>query len=152
MKLIAEPLEVVHQCGKRWLADTQTGYQGCDHKVEVKGFIEDMAAVYSWADIIICRSGAMTVAEVAAVGLASILVPYPAAVDDHQTANGAFLVDAGAAVLIQESDVNASDLAQRIQNMDRDFLKNMACNARRVARRDATDRVVEVLTAEEVAA
>ena len=152
LKMVDAPLEVVHQCGKRWLTDTQNRYQGCEHNVQIKEFIEDMADVYGWADIIICRSGAMTVAEVAAVGIASILIPYPAAVDDHQTANGAFLVNAGAAILIQESDVKADELAQQLQSMDRDHLKRMACDARRVARRDATERVVEVLTAEKVAA
>ena len=107
-----------------------------------------MAGAYGWADVIVCRSGAMTVAEIASVGVASILIPYPAAVDDHQTANAAFLVDAEAAVLIQESDVTAEGLAQQLQSLDRGQLKVMACAARRVAKRDATDRVVAELTAQ----
>ena len=147
LKLIDSPLDVIHQCGKRWLSDTEARYQDSQHHVQIEEFIADMAGVYSWADVIICRSGAMTVAEVAAVGVASILIPYPAAVDDHQTANGAFLVDAKAALLIQESDVTADGLAQQLESMDRDQLRTMACAARSVARRDATDRVVAELTA-----
>ena len=88
----------------------------------------------------------MTVAEVAAVGLASILVPFPAAVDDHQTINGAYLVDAGAAVMVQESDMTAQTLADQIQSLSRTALQKMASNARRVSKRDATDRVVAELT------
>jgi len=148
LKVIDVPLEVMHQCGKRWLTDTEARYQGCEHGVQVKEFITDMAGAYGWADVIVCRSGAMTVAEIASVGVASILIPYPAAVDDHQTANAAFLVDAEAAVLIQESDVTAEGLAQQLQSLDRGQLKVMACAARRVAKRDATDRVVAELTAQ----
>lgn len=145
LALIETPVEVVHQCGSRWRADTEAAYENSRHNVQVKEFIEDMAYAYSWADIVVCRSGAMTVAEIAAVGVASILIPYPAAVDDHQTANGAFLVDVGAAVLMQESEVTPQSLADQIVKTDRDRLKSMACEARRVSKRDATDRVVAEL-------
>jgi len=114
-------------------------------KCEVREFIDDMAEVYSWADIVVCRSGAMTVAEIAAVGLASILIPYPAAVDDHQTANGSFLVDANAAVMIKERDITAADLAAQLQKFDREKLTLMAVNARQISKRDATERVVTEL-------
>ena len=140
-----KPLEVIHQCGPRWMQETQDHYSGLAHECDVREFIDDMAEVYSWADIIICRAGAMTIAEIAAVGVASILVPYPAAVDDHQTANGSFLVDAGAAVMMKESDITASDLAARLQNFDREKLALMALNARQVSKRDATERVVTEL-------
>ena len=146
LALLHESVTVIHQCGKRWRAETEAAYSELSHEFTVKEFIQDMADVYSWADIIVCRSGAMTVAEVAAVGLASILVPFPAAVDDHQTINGAYLVDAGAAVMVQESDMTAQTLADQIQSLSRTALQKMASNARRVSKRDATDRVVAVLT------
>lgn len=146
LALLTEPLNVIHQCGPRWFEETQAKYRAVTHSSDVREFIDDMAEVYSWADIIICRSGAMTVAEIAAVGLASILIPYPAAVDDHQTANGAFLVDAGAALIMQESDITAASLAAQLKSMSREKLKLMAVNARQVAKRDATDRVVAELT------
>ena len=145
LALLDEPLEVVHQCGPRWMHETEECYRNVAHKCEVKEFIDDMAEVYSWADIIICRSGAMTVAEIAAVGLASILIPYPAAVDDHQTANGSYQVDADAAVMIKESDITAAGLAAQLQEFDREKLTLMAVNARRISKRDATERVVTEL-------
>ncbi len=143
---VDKPLEVIHQCGTRWISETQEYYRDITHQCEVREFIDDMAEVYSWADIIICRSGAMTVAEVAAVGLASILIPYPAAVDDHQTANGSYLVDAGAAIMMQEGDVTAAGLAAQLQNFDREKLTLMAVNARQISKRDATERVITELT------
>ena len=146
LALLPESVSVIHQCGKRWRAETEAAYSELQHEFTVKEFIQDMADVYGWADIIVCRSGAMTVAEVAAVGLASILVPFPAAVDDHQTVNGAYLVDAGAAMMVQESDMTAQTLAEQIQSLSRTALQKMASNARRVSKRDATDRVVAELT------
>ena len=109
-----------------------------------------MAEAYGWADLIICRAGAMTVAEVAAVGLASILVPYPAAVDDHQTENGKYLVKAGAAVLMQESEISIDKLADVVNELInyREKLLEMAQRGREAARRDATSRVVEELLGE----
>ncbi len=142
---VTVPLQVIHQCGPAWHEETQQNYRNVQHSSDVREFIDDMAEVYSWADVIICRAGAMTVAEVSAVGIASILVPYPAAVDDHQTANGKFLVEAEAAVMIQERDMSAAVVAEKIQNFDRQTLTTMAVNARAVSRRDATDRVVAEL-------
>ncbi len=150
LALVEDAMDVIHQCGSSWYEETQSNYGDSIHKCDVREFIDDMAEVYSWADVIICRSGAMTVAEIAAVGLASILVPYPAAVDDHQTANGAFLVKAGAAVMINESDLSAESLAAQLQSFDREKLTSMAVNARAVSKRDATDRVIAELV--EVAA
>ena len=145
---VADPVEVLHQCGARWLEDTSARYQKINvaSDVTVEEFIKDMASAYAWADLIVCRSGAMTVAEIAAVGVASVLIPYPSAVDDHQTANGAFLVAANAATLIQEPELTADSLASYIKNIDRESLKAMACRARQISMRDATDRVVAELT------
>ena len=143
-------LNIRHQAGGNLLQTTQAAYSECGHNHEVTAFIDDMAEAYTWADLIICRAGAMTVAEVAAVGLAAILVPYPAAVDDHQTANGKYLVDAGAAVLMQESDITVDTLAATIGELisDRQRLLDMAQRAREASRRDATHRVVEELLGE----
>jgi len=145
---VKESLDVIHQCGPSWYKETQDKYVDVKHNSDVREFIDDMAEVYRWADIIICRSGAMTVAEVSAVGIASILIPYPAAVDDHQTANGSYLVKADAAVMLQEHNVTAAGLAAQIQKFNREILKSMAVNARQVARRDATERVVAELVPE----
>ena len=143
-------LHIRHQAGGALLETTQAAYADCGHSFEVTAFVDDMAEAYSRADLIICRAGAMTVAEVAAVGLAAILIPYPAAVDDHQTANGRYLVDAGAAVLMQESDITVDKLAEQINELtsDRQRLLTMAQQGREASRRDATQRVVEELLGE----
>ena len=136
---------VRHQCGEAWLTDTTEAYRDCPHGSEVLTFIDDMAETYAWADLILCRSGAMTVAELAAVGLPAILIPYPAAVDDHQTANGGFLVNAGAAIMIQESELTPDLLADNIAALisDRKKLVTMAQQGRAVSRRNATQNVVD---------
>lgn len=145
LSLVKESLDVIHQCGSSWYKETLDNYKDVEHSCDVREFIDDMAEVYRWADVIICRSGAMTVAEIAAVGVASILIPYPAAADDHQTANGSFLVKANAAVMIQERDITPVGLATQLQNISRVKLKSMAVNARQVSKRDATQRVVAEL-------
>jgi len=149
-KRVSGALSILHQAGGSQLQVTQAAYANCEHQYQVKAFVDDMAEAYEWADLIICRAGAMTVAEVAAVGLAAILVPYPAAVDDHQTANAKSLVEAGAAVLMQESDITVEKLAVEINDLiaDRKKLLDMALRGREASRRDATSRVVEELLGE----
>lgn len=136
---------VRHQSGDKWQQVTQAAYLNCPHQVEVTPFVSDMAEAYAWADLIICRSGAMTVAEIAAVGLAAILVPYPSAVDDHQTANGKFLEQAGAALMLQESELSAEILEKTISGLlaDKSRLIAMANNGRDASRRNATQLVVD---------
>lgn len=143
-------LNIRHQAGGNLLAATRDAYAGCAHEHQVSAFIDNMAEAYGWADLIICRAGAMTVAEVAAVGLAAILVPYPAAVDDHQTANGQYLVEVGAAVLMQESGITVDKLAAKINELvtNRQRLLDMAQRGREASQRDATRRVVEELLGE----
>lgn len=145
IKQVTAAVVVRHQCGDAWLADTKDAYRDCPHQSEVLTFIDDMAETYAWADLIVCRSGAMTVAELAAVGLPAILIPYPAAVDDHQTANGKFLVHAGAAVMIQESELTPDLLAENITALitDRKILVAMAQQGRAASRRNATQIVVD---------
>lgn len=136
-------LEVRHQAGERNLADARDAYARHSVAVEPIAFIDDMAASYDWADLVLCRAGAMTVAELAAAGVASILVPFPYAVDDHQSANARMLSDAGAAVLIPESELRPAGLTRLLEDFHqaRDRLVEMARAARRVAVPDATERV-----------
>jgi UDP-N-acetylglucosamine--N-acetylmuramyl-(pentapeptide) pyrophosphoryl-undecaprenol N-acetylglucosamine transferase len=108
------PLLVRHQAGERWLEGARASYATAAVAAEVLPFIEDVAAAFGWADLVICRAGALTISELAAAGLGAILVPFPAAVDDHQTANARTLVQAGAAVLIADRDLEAGALAALI--------------------------------------
>jgi UDP-N-acetylglucosamine--N-acetylmuramyl-(pentapeptide) pyrophosphoryl-undecaprenol N-acetylglucosamine transferase len=109
----------------------------------VEPFIEDMAAAYAWADVVICRAGALTVAELAVVGVASILVPFPHATDDHQTGNARFLADAGAAILMPQPTMTADKLSGVLADFaeQRSMLEEMACRARELALPDAARRV-----------
>lgn len=143
-------VEVRHQAGRGNMQQTREAYEKCGAHAEVSEFIDEMAAAYEWADLMICRAGAMTVAEVSAVGIASLLVPYPYAVDDHQTANGRFLVQSNAAVMVQESQLTAATLAEHLQALcaDRTRLLDMAMSARKVSRRDATELVVNEILGE----
>lgn len=142
--------QVIHQAGEKNIVAAQAAY--VDNKVEgeVRAFIEDMAALYGWADLIICRAGALTVSEVSAVGVPALFVPFPAAVDDHQTHNAQFLVNAGAAVLIQERDLSGDKGAQRLADalhnlfsQGRTHLLNMAERARERAIVDADVRIAD---------
>jgi UDP-N-acetylglucosamine--N-acetylmuramyl-(pentapeptide) pyrophosphoryl-undecaprenol N-acetylglucosamine transferase len=138
-------IEVRHQCGARMLDEACAAYATAGLAVTPEPFIADMAAAYAWADLAICRAGALTIAELAAAGLASLLVPFPAAVDDHQTGNAAFLVDAGAALLLPEGDGFEERLSSAVAQLlaDRPRLRAMANAARSVARIDAAARVAD---------
>ncbi|WP_020394263.1 undecaprenyldiphospho-muramoylpentapeptide beta-N-acetylglucosaminyltransferase [Thiolinea disciformis] len=138
--------EVRHQAGTRNLETAQANYQSAQVAGTVTAYIEDMAEAYSWADLIICRAGALTIAEVAAAGLASILVPYPHAVDDHQTANAAYLADHGAALLMPQSHLTAQTLSVALQELctDRPRLLHMAQAARQLAKPQATEEVAAI--------
>lgn len=131
--------QVRHQCGRKHEQTTQSAYQQAAVEASIEPFVDDMAAAYGWADMVICRSGALTVAELAAAGVGAILVPYPHAIDDHQTANGQWLVEAGAAELLAQSDMTAEHLAEMLQRWlsDKSRLLSMAANARKLAKTDA---------------
>ncbi|MHB1231627.1 MAG: undecaprenyldiphospho-muramoylpentapeptide beta-N-acetylglucosaminyltransferase [Burkholderiales bacterium] len=146
LKLIdaARRPEVVHQAGMRHLAQLQANYAASDVNAEVVAFIDDMAACYAWCDVVICRAGALTIAELAAAGVASVLVPYPHAVDDHQTTNAFFLSAAGAAVLLPQSELTPQRLAQLLGEFTREKLMTMAQRARALAKPDATRVVAQV--------
>ncbi|MGE4073146.1 MAG: undecaprenyldiphospho-muramoylpentapeptide beta-N-acetylglucosaminyltransferase [Lysobacterales bacterium] len=142
---VAERPEVWHQCGARLHEAAQQSYRAAAVEARLEPFIDDMAAAYTWADLVLCRSGALTLAEVAAAGVASLLVPYPHAVDDHQTANARWLVDPGAAELWPESELDAASLAARLQELaaDRPRLLQMSSTARGLARTDAAAVVAD---------
>lgn len=134
---------VRHQCGRKHVDAAQAAYQAAGVQAEVLPFIDDMAAAYDWADMVLCRSGAMTVSEIAAAGLPALFVPYPHAVDDHQTANALFLVQAGAARLVQQSELSATRLqAELLALGDRAQLLQMAERARKLAKTNATAQVM----------
>ena len=130
---------VRHQCGSRGVDEARAAYAQAGVEAEVVPVIEDMAAAYGWADLAVCRAGALTSAELTAAGLGAVLVPFPHAVDDHQTGNAQALVEAGAAELIQERDLNVQVLAQRLAALlaDRSQLTAMAEAARTQAKPDA---------------
>jgi UDP-N-acetylglucosamine--N-acetylmuramyl-(pentapeptide) pyrophosphoryl-undecaprenol N-acetylglucosamine transferase len=135
---------VIHQAGDKHLEDLQKRYADLGVAADIRPFIEDMPSAYAQADLVICRSGAMTVSEVAACGVASCLIPFPFAIDDHQTANAKFLADAGAAILLPQKNLNPQDLALMIQNFNRADLKEIALRAHALAKPHATQRVAEV--------
>ncbi|WP_018228359.1 undecaprenyldiphospho-muramoylpentapeptide beta-N-acetylglucosaminyltransferase [Methyloversatilis universalis] len=139
--------QVIHQAGERNMPALQTAYAAAGVDGTLQPFIQDMAGAYAQADLVICRAGALTVAELAAAGVASVLVPLPHAVDDHQTGNARFLSDAGAAVLMPQPSLNADALATLIRSLDRTRLLDMAQRARALARPGATAEVADICAA-----
>ncbi|MGY3888828.1 undecaprenyldiphospho-muramoylpentapeptide beta-N-acetylglucosaminyltransferase [Aeromonas mytilicola] len=139
------PIEVRHQCGKGNRETVAQAYAELGVEAEVSEFIKDMADAYAWADLVVCRAGALTVSEVAAAGVAAIFVPLPHAVDDHQTRNALTLVDGGAAEFLPQSELTPASLAARLSWLAgrRETLLNMAQAARRVAIIDAAERVAD---------
>ncbi|MEJ2608831.1 MAG: undecaprenyldiphospho-muramoylpentapeptide beta-N-acetylglucosaminyltransferase [Candidatus Thiodiazotropha sp.] len=142
--LSKERLPIVrHQAGEKLLDETIECYQNAGVEAQIKAFEKEMAEAYGWADLVICRAGALTVSELAAAGLGAILVPYPYAVDDHQTYNARYLVNEGAAQLLAQPSLNPRDLAAQIADLsaDRNSLLQMATAARRLAKPDAANQV-----------
>ena len=135
---------VVHQAGEKHITTLQSNYQTAGVSVDAKAFIQDMAAMYSWADIVICRAGALTVAEVSVAGVASVLVPFPHAVDDHQTSNAHYLSEAGAAILIPQTEFTVTKLVNLLQNLTRKQCLAMAIKARALGKPEATATVANI--------
>jgi UDP-N-acetylglucosamine--N-acetylmuramyl-(pentapeptide) pyrophosphoryl-undecaprenol N-acetylglucosamine transferase len=139
----AQRPEVWHQAGKRNIESARDAYAAAGIDVRLEPFIDDMAKAYTWADVVLCRAGAMTIAELAAAGVASVLVPFPFAVDDHQTANARFLADAQAAILLPQGEFSAERLDEILCSLTPGKIKAMAEAARKLALLDATTQVVE---------
>ena len=135
---------VRHQSGAQHAEALMRNYRVAGVAGEAVVFIDDMAAAYAEADVVVCRAGALTIAELAAAGLAGILVPFPHAVDDHQTGNARYLADAGAAVLIPQIELTPQRLAELLASLTRERLLVMAVKARELARPDATERVARI--------
>jgi UDP-N-acetylglucosamine--N-acetylmuramyl-(pentapeptide) pyrophosphoryl-undecaprenol N-acetylglucosamine transferase len=140
----AERPQVTHQSGTRHIDALRAAYARAGVAAELADFIDDMAARYAAADLVICRAGALTIAELAAAGVASLLVPFPHAVDDHQTGNARFLAAAGAAILVPQKELTPEKLAGLLRELTRDRLAAMAEKARGLARPEATRAVAEV--------
>ena len=145
MALLAEDEQpqIVHQAGEKHLEALKANYAAVGVQAHCVPFIEDMAGAYAWADLVICRAGALTIAELAAAGVASILVPFPHAVDDHQTGNAKFLVNVGGAFLLPQDDLTPESISL-IRNYSRSQLLEMAEKARSLAKPDATEEVANI--------
>ena len=148
-KAMAQPVQkdvfkIRHQAGRNNVDNTKAIYAKCGVEANVSAFIDDMAEAYAWADMVICRSGALTVSEIASAGIAALFIPYPHAVDDHQTKNAEYLVAEGAAKVMQQTSLTESTLAELLKNefSDRATLLTMANAARSAAKNDATLDVV----------
>ena len=133
---------VVHQSGAAQIDALRANYQAAGVHAELTPFIDDTASAFAHADIIVCRAGASTVTEIAAVGAAAVFVPFPSAVDDHQTANAQFLVQAGGGWLLQQRDLSPQGLAQMLQNMERPTLVERALKAKNMQKINAAQEVV----------
>jgi UDP-N-acetylglucosamine--N-acetylmuramyl-(pentapeptide) pyrophosphoryl-undecaprenol N-acetylglucosamine transferase len=139
---LARP-QIVHQTGEKHLKKVQRDYAEFGVKADCVAFVDDMAGAYEWADLVICRAGALTIAELAAAGVASILVPFAAAVDDHQTANAKFLSTVGGAIILPQRDLTPVAVSL-LRNYARGQLLQMAERARALAKPEATAALAEV--------
>ncbi|NRB41442.1 MAG: undecaprenyldiphospho-muramoylpentapeptide beta-N-acetylglucosaminyltransferase [Pseudomonadales bacterium] len=143
-------IQLWHQTGVRHIDDVKALYKNADIKasdqIKVAAFIDDMAAAYAWADVVICRSGAMTVSEIAVAGLPAIFIPYPFAIDDHQTANAKWLVDENAAFLMPQEAMTVASLEKILTSLidDAQLLKNMQEKAESVAISNASETVAKI--------
>jgi UDP-N-acetylglucosamine--N-acetylmuramyl-(pentapeptide) pyrophosphoryl-undecaprenol N-acetylglucosamine transferase len=135
---------IVHQAGEALIAALRAAYARHGVDGECVGFIDDMAARYAWADFVICRGGALTISELAAVGLGAIVVPLPGAIADEQSANAQFLVDAGAALIEPQAQFTAERLCELLRGLDRPRARTMADAAHAHGKRDAAQRVADV--------
>jgi UDP-N-acetylglucosamine--N-acetylmuramyl-(pentapeptide) pyrophosphoryl-undecaprenol N-acetylglucosamine transferase len=138
-------IEVRHQSGARWFETAQSHYAEAGVAVRLQPFIEDMAEAYGWADLVICRAGALTISELTAAGVGAILVPFPAATDDHQTRNADFLVGEGAAIMLEERQLSAESLANQLMALcsGRGRLIAMAERARSLAKPHAAQALAD---------
>lgn len=136
---------VIHQAGERTIEVARAAYAAAGVEADVRCFIDDMASVYEWCDLVVCRAGALTISELAAAGVPALLVPFPHAVNDHQTANAQFLVGAGAAEMLPDSALQSGMLSARLEQLlaDRGQLLDMAQKAHALAQPAAAQRVAD---------
>jgi UDP-N-acetylglucosamine--N-acetylmuramyl-(pentapeptide) pyrophosphoryl-undecaprenol N-acetylglucosamine transferase len=143
-------IDVRHQCGEKMRTEAEQAYRAAGVDASVEPFIADMAGAYAWADVVVCRAGALTLAELCAAGVGSVLVPLPTAVDDHQTKNAQYVVQRRAGVLLKQDGDLADKLAMELRNLVLDPAKRlfMAEAARSLARIDAAERVADAVLEE----
>jgi UDP-N-acetylglucosamine--N-acetylmuramyl-(pentapeptide) pyrophosphoryl-undecaprenol N-acetylglucosamine transferase len=141
------PVQVRHQCGEKLRAEAEQAYAQAGVAASVEPFIADMAAAYADADLVVCRAGALTLAELCAAGVGSLLVPFPQAVDDHQTRNAEYLVERGAALLFPQGDRLVGQLREALSALAGDPARRLAMAeaARGLARPDAAARVANAV-------
>ena len=133
--------QIWHQAGEATLERARAAYRAAGVEARVEPFITDMAAAYAWADTVICRAGALTISELAAAGLGAVLVPFPGAVDDHQTRNAEYFVQAGAGVLLPQAQLSPARLAAELAGTDHALATDRATRARALARPLATAQI-----------
>ena len=136
--------QVTHQAGEKHITVLQANYRAVGVNADAKAFVQDMAAMYAWADIVVCRAGALTIAELCAAGVASVLVPFPFAVDDHQTLNARYLSDANAAMLISQTEFTVQKVVSLFNGLSRKNCLDMAIRARRLGKPEATSNVAKI--------
>ena len=140
------PLNIIHQSGKGHLQALKRNYQSSgNQQAEVIEFIDDMASLYAWADVVICRAGAMTISELMLTGCASILVPYPYAIDNHQTANAKILSNNQAAILLPQNQLTADKLDDIIQKLSNEKIQSMQQNAKELSHHKSAEFLAEQL-------
>ncbi len=144
-----ENIEVMHQTGTASLEQVKQKYSALSIDAQLVAFIDDIAAAYQWADMVICRSGAMTVSEVAVAGIPAILIPLPHAIDDHQTANAKYLSECGAAILLAQNELTDETLLFAINKLKKS-LKKMSKAAKKQAKPEATRLVAEICEQEAI--
>ncbi len=144
---LRDAVDVRHQCGESLHEDAQRAYAQASISASIEPFIADMAAAYAWADLVVCRAGALTLAELCAAGIGSVLVPFPQAVDDHQTRNAEYLVEHGAALLLPQSTNLAVELRTILSTLITDPVRRLAMaeSARALARPDAAQQVADIV-------
>ena len=139
---VAQRPQVRHQSGAKQMDALRASYAAAGVEANLTPFIDDAATAYAHADLVICRAGASTVTELAAVGVAALFVPFPAAVDDHQTSNAQFLVQSSGGMLVRQRDLTAQTLAKMLQNLERLTLVQYALEAKKMQKIGATEAVV----------
>ncbi len=144
------PVQVRHQSGEKLHAEALQAYADAGVQASVEPFIADMAEAFAWADLVVCRSGASTLAELCALGVGSVLVPFAAAVDDHQTRNAEYLVERGAAVLLKQDETLATQLEGVLRDLSENSARRMqmANAARALAKVDAAERIADIILEE----
>jgi len=147
LQKVTGKIEVLHQAGEKHITTMQQTYANAQFEVKVTAFIKNMADAYQWADLVICRAGALTVSEIAQIGVASLLIPFPFAVDDHQTENAKLLSDNNAAILLPQAKLQEKEVIALIEDFIQhpEKLATMAKSAKQCAKPEALNQIVNII-------